>query len=117
MFNQWPVIKDLGKWMDANFDGAYLTACFSRSKEIIYLYFEKDKNQIHLKFEFLTDGTFLLNENSNYKKTDLVQFPEIINQQISSVNYFDNERSVILNFYNGYAFGLGFTAVWEILYY
>ncbi len=108
MFNQWPVIKDLGKWMDANFDGAYLTACFSRSKEIIYLYFEKDKNQIHLKFEFLTDGTFLLNENSNYKKTDLVQFPEIINQQISSVNYFDNERSVILNFYNGYAFWIRF---------
>ncbi len=108
MFNQWPVIKELGKWIDTNWDGAYLTACFSRSKETIYLYLEKDKKQLHLKLEFLTEGTFLLNEFSKFKKTDLVQFPEIINQQISSVNYFENERSIILHFYNGYAVWIRF---------
>ncbi|MDZ4757081.1 MAG: NFACT RNA binding domain-containing protein [Bacteroidota bacterium] len=108
MFNQWPVIKDLGKWFEENWNGAYLTACFSRSKETIYLFFEKDKNQLHLKLEFLNEGSFLLNEFSKHKKTDLVQFAEIINQQISSINYFENERSIILNFYNGYAVWIRF---------
>lgn len=108
MFNQWPVINDLGKWMDANWTGAYLTTCFSRSKETIYLYLEKDKKEIHFKLEFLNEGTFLLNEISNFKKTDLVQFPEVINQQISSVDYFENERSIVLHFFNGYALWIRF---------